>query len=154
MYNRQPGYWADYDRQFHLKASATSSTEWSTIDLNIWNDAFPDITTNHGPSPVQSQPRSQYSTQRYTSTQTIDSPLHHSNTYTWIGMMTQALLVHILSVNMTTSAIDALTIQELPITVTRQCFVLIKAKGLNVNPLLARKGGSCELRLTIIDYIY
>jgi len=49
-YNRQPGCWADYDRQFCLKASATSSTEWSTIDFNIWNDTFPDITTNHGPS--------------------------------------------------------------------------------------------------------
>ena len=73
-YNRQPGCWADYDRQFRLKASATSSTEWSTIDLNIWNDAFPDITTNHGPSPVQSQPRSQYSTQRYTSIQTRQPP--------------------------------------------------------------------------------
>ena len=30
-YNRQPGCWADYDRQFRLKASTTSSTEWSTI---------------------------------------------------------------------------------------------------------------------------
>ena len=73
-YNRQPGCWADYDRQFRLKASATSSTEWSIIDLNIWNDTFPDITTNHGPSPVQSQPRSQYSTQKYTSIQTRQSP--------------------------------------------------------------------------------
>ena len=81
----------------------------------------------------------------------LDSPLHHSNAYVWIGMMTRALLVHILTVNMTTSATDALTIQELPIIVTRQCFVLIKEKGLKGNPLLARKGGSCELRLTIID---
>ena len=66
-------------------------------------------------------------------------------------MMTQILLVHILTVNMTTFATDALTIQRLSITVTRQCFALIKAKGLNVNPSLARKGDSCELRLTIID---
>jgi len=53
-YNRQPGCQADYDCQFCLKASTTSSTEWSTIDFNIWNDTFPDITTNHRPSPVQS----------------------------------------------------------------------------------------------------
>ena len=70
----------------------------------------------------------------------LDSPLHHSNAYVWTGMMTRTLLVHILTVNMTTSAKDALTIQESPITITRQCFALIKAKGLNVNPLLARKG--------------
>ena len=72
--NRHPGCWADYDRQFRLKASATSSIEWSTIDLNIWNNAFPGITTNHGPSPVQPQPRSQYSTQRYASAQTRQPP--------------------------------------------------------------------------------
>jgi len=34
--NRQPGCWANYDHQLCLKASTTSSTEWSTIDLNIW----------------------------------------------------------------------------------------------------------------------
>ena len=73
-YNRQPGGWADYDCQFCLEASATSSTEWSIIDLNIWNDAFSDITTNHGPSPVQSQPRSLYSIQRYTNIQTRQPP--------------------------------------------------------------------------------
>ena len=40
--NRQPGRWAVYDRQFHLKASATESTNWSTVGLNTWNDTFPD----------------------------------------------------------------------------------------------------------------
>ena len=39
---RQPGRWAVYDRRFRLKASASGSTNWSTIDLNTWNDAFPD----------------------------------------------------------------------------------------------------------------
>ena len=73
-YNRQPGCWADYDRQFRSKASATSSTNWSTIDLNIWNDAFPDHNMTYGSS-TQSVPRSQYSTRRYTSNQTRRAPL-------------------------------------------------------------------------------
>jgi len=40
--NLQPGGWAAYDHQFRLKASATGSTNWSTIDLDTWNDAFLD----------------------------------------------------------------------------------------------------------------
>jgi len=42
--SRQPGQCAVYDRQFCLKASATGSTSWSTIDLNIWNNVFLDQT--------------------------------------------------------------------------------------------------------------
>jgi len=41
-YNHQPGRWAVYDCQFRLKASVTSSTDWLTTDLDIWNNAFPD----------------------------------------------------------------------------------------------------------------
>ena len=31
----QESHWIIYDRQFHLKASATATTEWSTIDINL-----------------------------------------------------------------------------------------------------------------------
>ena len=73
-YNRQPGCWAVYDRQFRLKASATSSTDWSTIDLNLWHDAFPDQNMTQALPPSQSQPRPQYSTQRYASNQPRRTP--------------------------------------------------------------------------------
>jgi len=73
-YNRQPGRWAVYDRQFRLKASATSSTDWSTTDLDIWNNAFPDVSVTQGFPPSQLQPRAQYGTRRITSNQTRRSP--------------------------------------------------------------------------------
>ena len=40
----QEGCWLIYDRHFRLKASATGSKDWSAIDLNIWNLAFPERT--------------------------------------------------------------------------------------------------------------
>ena len=68
-YNRQPGRWTVYDRQCCLKASATGSTDWSTIDLNIWHDAFPEQTLTQGLPPPQSQQRPWYNTQRSSSSQ-------------------------------------------------------------------------------------
>jgi len=69
-YSRQPGRWAVYDRQFRLKASATGSTNWSTIDLNIWNDAFPEQSISQGLPSSQSQQRPWYNSQRSSSNQT------------------------------------------------------------------------------------
>ena len=40
----QEGRWLLYDRHFRLKASATGLKDWSTIDINIWNLAFPERT--------------------------------------------------------------------------------------------------------------
>ena len=37
----QEGHWVIYDRRFHLKVSATRCKEWASIDINIWNIAFP-----------------------------------------------------------------------------------------------------------------
>ena len=36
------GRWILYDRHFRLKASASGTRQWSTIDITIWNMAFPD----------------------------------------------------------------------------------------------------------------
>ena len=41
----QEGRWPLYDRHFRLKASATRSKDWSTIEINIWNLAFNERTT-------------------------------------------------------------------------------------------------------------
>ena len=40
----QQGHWIMYDHHFRLKASATKCKDWSAIDINIWNMAFPDRT--------------------------------------------------------------------------------------------------------------
>ena len=37
----QEGQWMSYNRHFRLKASATKSKNWSSIDINIWNMTFP-----------------------------------------------------------------------------------------------------------------
>ena len=36
------GRWILYDCRFRLKASASRTRQWSTIDITIWNMAFPD----------------------------------------------------------------------------------------------------------------
>ena len=36
------GRWILYDRRFRLKASASRTRQWSTIDITIWNMTFPD----------------------------------------------------------------------------------------------------------------
>ena len=36
------GRWILYDHGFHLKASSSCTKQWSTIDITIWNMAFPD----------------------------------------------------------------------------------------------------------------
>ena len=36
----QEGCWADYDRHFRQKASASPVLEWSAIDTTLWNLAF------------------------------------------------------------------------------------------------------------------
>ena len=40
--NCREGRWTIYDRRFHLKASASHTKQWSTIDITIWNTTFPD----------------------------------------------------------------------------------------------------------------
>ena len=40
--NSQEGRWILYDRRFRLKASATATPEWSSIDITVWRMAFPD----------------------------------------------------------------------------------------------------------------
>ena len=45
----QEGRWAVYDRQFCLKASATTTTQWSMIDINLWNLAFSEQAITKGP---------------------------------------------------------------------------------------------------------
>jgi len=65
---------AVYDRQFRLKASVTSSTYWSTTDLDIWNNAFLAVNITQGFPPSQWQPKAQYGTRRITSNQTRCSP--------------------------------------------------------------------------------
>jgi len=35
------GRWILYDRRFRLKASASCTRQWSTIDITIWSMAFP-----------------------------------------------------------------------------------------------------------------
>ena len=49
--HHQEGRWLIYDRHFRLKASATGLKEWSTIEINIWNLAFPERTV-----PISAQP--------------------------------------------------------------------------------------------------
>ena len=73
-YNHQPGCWAVYDRQFRLKTSATSSTDWLTIDLNLWHDAFPYQNMTQALPPSWSQQRPQYSTQSHVSNQPRRTP--------------------------------------------------------------------------------
>ena len=36
------GRWILYDRRFRLRASASRTKQWSTIDITIWNMVFPD----------------------------------------------------------------------------------------------------------------
>jgi len=36
------GRWILYDHRFRLKALASRTRQWSTIDITIWNMAFPD----------------------------------------------------------------------------------------------------------------
>ena len=52
--HHQEGRWLIYDRHFRLKASATGSKDWSTIEINIWNLAFPERTI---PTTAQRTPR-------------------------------------------------------------------------------------------------
>ena len=37
----QEGHWVIYDCRFCLKVSATRCKEWASLDINIWNIAFP-----------------------------------------------------------------------------------------------------------------
>ena len=54
------GKWLTYDRRFRLKASASNATEWSTIDITIWNTTFPEraIYGYHSQGPLHYQSRS------------------------------------------------------------------------------------------------
>ena len=61
---RQAGRWVIYDRRFRLKASATKNVEWSTYDVTIGNQVYPDSSVeNHQPkhfhptNPVYRPPR-------------------------------------------------------------------------------------------------
>jgi len=36
------GKWVIYDRRFRLKASASHTEQWSTIDVTLWNMTFPE----------------------------------------------------------------------------------------------------------------
>ena len=40
--NSHEGCWIIYDRRFRLKASATTISEWSAIDITFWRMAFPE----------------------------------------------------------------------------------------------------------------
>ena len=46
------GRWIMYDRCFWLKASASRTRQWSTIDITIWNVAFPDRAIRSHPGQV------------------------------------------------------------------------------------------------------
>ena len=54
----QAGRWVDYDRRFRLKASAAIIPEWSTIDITIWNLAFPDCL--QGGTPYEASGKATY----------------------------------------------------------------------------------------------
>ena len=41
-HNCREGQWIIYDRRFRLKASASHTKQWSTVDITIWNMTFPD----------------------------------------------------------------------------------------------------------------
>ena len=41
-HNCREGQWIIYDRCFCLKASASHTKQWSTVDITIWNMTFPD----------------------------------------------------------------------------------------------------------------
>ena len=67
--NQQEGRWLIYDRHFHLKASATGSKDWSTIEINIWNLTFPERSV-----PISAQRTPRYhgqGTQLYSSNQPL-----------------------------------------------------------------------------------
>jgi len=53
------GKWLTYDRRLRLKVSASNATEWSTIDITIWNTTFPERAIygyhSQGPLPYQSR---------------------------------------------------------------------------------------------------
>jgi len=51
----QEGRWVIYDRRFRLKASALRLQQWSTIDITLWQLAFPD--TSLGRLPLSCVPQ-------------------------------------------------------------------------------------------------
>jgi len=114
-------------------ASSASLANWSTIDLNIWNDAFPDHNMTYGSSSTQSLPRSWYNTQRHMNNLSRRAPLSQQRIcLDWNNDPT--LTAHTPSVNMTICATDVPIIPRLLIITTKQCSALTNAKGFNVNP--------------------
>ena len=117
--NQQEGRWLIYNRHFRLKASATGSKDWSTIEINIWNLAFPE----------RSVPISAQRTPRYHGR---DPTLLLQPTSTSIGMIILVPVAHILTAGLSTAATGASSTAKSRITDTRHSSALTKV----VDPLL------------------
>ena len=148
-YNRQPGCWAVYDCQFRLKASATSSADWSTIDLNLWHDAFPNQNMTQALPPLQSQPRPRYSTQRYASNQPRCTPSSQQRIFLDWNDDPNPDCPHP-HCKYEHTCYRCTFNPRIVDKCHKSSSAQMKAKGFNTNPSSTNQGDNCELKLTAI----
>ena len=115
--------WILYDRRFRLKASASRTRQWATIDITIWNMAFPDrvIRWHQGQAPntrsiLLTSPSVHFAK---------PSPLQEGCQSVWTGMIV-LMGVHGLTADMNMCVTGVSTTQPSKISTT---------KLLNVKPL-------------------
>ena len=121
----QEGHWVIYYHHFRLKVYATRCKEWASIDINIWNIAFPGWAFAAATVKGFRKPGSGatgYCTQ-------LGYHLAKTKLYASIGMMTPALTAPTQTTGLNTAAIAVFAILESRTTAQGNVLSLQKEKS-------------------------
>ena len=121
----QEGHWVIYYHHFRLKVCATRCKEWASIDINIWNIAFPGwafaAATVKGFRKLDQELQAIFNYVGYHLTKT--------KLYASIGMMTPALTAPTQTTGLNTAAIAVFAILESRTTAQGNVLSLQKEKS-------------------------